>query len=116
MTHAIYAPAPLTERRIIDPIAFAFALLGAPILVAIAGFWLLLIPIAALGFGYIPYLVVGGPFFFWLLKRQEPTNRVLAGYSLLAMAIVLAATLGLHLLLPGNDWDAIAILFALFFG
>lgn len=48
-------------RYAIDPVAFALALVLAPIVVAVLGFWALLIPVAALVFGGPLYLVVGTP-------------------------------------------------------
>ena len=55
--------------------AYGLALIGAPVAVAILGFWFLLIPVFAVYFGGIPYLVLAGPA-FWLALRKLPPNPV----------------------------------------
>ena len=48
-------------RYLIDPVAFFIALFGAPLLVALLGFWAFFIPIFALVFGGPIYLLLATP-------------------------------------------------------
>ncbi|MGL4234649.1 hypothetical protein [Tabrizicola sp.] len=57
----------------LDPIAFAGALLLAPLLVAALFFWVLLVPVFAVPFGAVPYLVFGTPVLLWIVTRY-PLN------------------------------------------
>ena len=47
-------PRALGPRYIIDPVAFFVALIGGPLLFTLGTFWIMLIPVAALGFGGDP--------------------------------------------------------------
>lgn len=58
------------SRHPVDPVAFVFALIGAPLFVAILGFWALFIPVVAIYFGAIPYLAFGAPLFFLSLQKH----------------------------------------------
>lgn len=71
----------------LDPIAFFGALVLAPILIALNFFWLLLIPVFALFFGTIPYLVFGTPVLLWMVTRYPLRFRTYAVAGLLAQAI-----------------------------
>ena len=54
----------MTEYRDPDRLnlpAFLFALIFAPVVIAMIGFWIYLIPVFAVAMGYAPYLFVGGP-------------------------------------------------------
>ena len=58
-----------TENRpFIDPIAFAAALVLAPATVTTMSF-MLVIPLFALAFGALPYLIFGTPVFLWMVTR-----------------------------------------------
>ncbi|MEX0283243.1 MAG: hypothetical protein AB3N23_01385 [Paracoccaceae bacterium] len=64
-------------RRLLPPksarvVAYLLALIGAPVVVAVLGFWALLIPIFAVFFGGIPYLVLAGPVFWLALQNIKP--------------------------------------------
>ncbi len=62
-----------TEARpLLDPIAFAGALVLAPLMVAGLFFWVILIPVAAVILGGLPYLIFGGPVFLWMVTRYPP--------------------------------------------
>jgi hypothetical protein len=77
-----------TERLpILDPIAFAGALVLAPLLVAALFFWIILIPVAAVFFGGLPYLVFGGPVFLWMVTRYPPDFGTFAVGGLAAHAL-----------------------------
>jgi hypothetical protein len=61
-----------SDREILptlDPIAFAGALVLAPLVVALTFFWLLAIPIFAVFFGTVPYLIFGTPVLLWMVTR-----------------------------------------------
>jgi hypothetical protein len=61
---------------VLDPIAFAGALVLAPLLIAALFFWIFLIPVAALFFGTIPYLVFATPVLLWMVTRY-PVKKTL---------------------------------------
>ena len=79
---------------ILDPIAFFGAMALAPLLVAALFFWILLIPVAAVFFGGLPYLIFGGPVFLWMVTRYPPdfTTFALGG---LAAHVLFVLCLGL---------------------
>ncbi|MCY4335548.1 MAG: hypothetical protein OXC60_12875 [Litoreibacter sp.] len=86
---------PSRETRLIDPIAFVGALICAPLLIAAVFCWVLFIPVFAVGFGALPYLLFGTPVYFWLLSRGEErqTRFALAGFIVNAFgALVLTAS------------------------
>lgn len=72
---------------ILDPIAFVGALILAPLLVAALFFWIILIPVAAVFFGALPYLIFGGPVFLWMVTRYPPDFGTFAVGGLLAHAL-----------------------------
>ena len=77
-----------TEARpLLDPIAFAGALVLAPLAFAAMTFWVLFIPVAAIYFGAIPYLVFGGPVFLWMVTRYQPDFGTFAIGGLLAHSL-----------------------------
>lgn len=65
----------------LDPLAFVLALVLAPLLVALVFFWALLIPVFAVIFGGLPYLVFGTPVLLWLATRAplRPGRYALVG-------------------------------------
>lgn len=89
---------------ILDPIAFAVALILAPITVTALTCWLW-IPIFALFYGALPYLAFGGPVFMWMVTRF-PTRFVtfalggLLGHALFVGCFALWAAAN-----PGRDAD-----------
>jgi hypothetical protein len=56
----------------LDPVAFAAALVAAPLLVALICFWALLIPVFAVLFGGPVYLAFGTPVLLWMVTRVRP--------------------------------------------
>jgi len=72
------------NRYLIDPTAFFAALILAPLLVALLGFWIALIPVVAVILGGLPYLLVGGPLLANALRKNKPTFRVFSRVGLLA--------------------------------
>lgn len=87
----------------IDPTAFVCALVGAPLVVAFFGFWLLLIPVFALYFGAIPYLVFGTPALLWFLKRRRPNPYEVAILALLCNTVGLLILFALASLIKQID-------------
>jgi len=69
---SLLVPNAAPPRRIIDPVAFFVALFGAPLLFAACTFWALFIPVAAIAYGGIPYLVFGAPTLLWVLSKRDP--------------------------------------------
>ncbi|WP_299295267.1 hypothetical protein [uncultured Tateyamaria sp.] len=74
-------------RYAIDPVAFAGALIGAPVLVAVLGFWVFGIPVFALIFGGPAYLVFGTPILLIYLHRHPGTPNGAGQLALLAAII-----------------------------
>ena len=72
------------NRHRIDPAAFFAALILAPLLIALLGFWIVLIPVFAVVLGGLPYLIVGGPLLANGLRHNEPSFYAFAGIGLLA--------------------------------
>ncbi len=73
--HPNHALKPIERPRqsfIIDPFAFVLALLGAPCLIAILGFWAFFIPVLGVLFGGPLYLALGTPALLWFLPRYGP--------------------------------------------
>ncbi|MGC1494781.1 MAG: hypothetical protein WA790_03160 [Sulfitobacter sp.] len=102
-------------RYIIDPVAFFLALIGGPILFTFATFWILFIPVFALGMGAAPYLIVGTPVLLFYLSRH-PANpgdlATLALFSLSCMSICLS----IGAVIIGEKQALGGILFILLFG
>lgn len=72
---------------VIDPVAFFFSLVGAPLAVAAGGFWALGIPVFAVVFGGPFYLAIGVPVLLWYLGRKPPKPWNIAGLALVSYAI-----------------------------
>lgn len=83
-------PKPPGPRYAVDPVAFFKALFLAPLIVAGAGFWALFIPVGALFFGYVPYLVFGTPILLIYLHYRSGDP---ADIAMLAVACVGALAL-----------------------
>ena len=82
MTETIKITGP---RYALDPVAFAKALILAPLIVAAFGFWVFLIPVFAVVFGGPLYLIVGTPVLMIYLHYAQGDPR---GTSILAFATV----------------------------
>ena len=78
-----------TERlETLDPIAFVAALVIAPVLVALLGFWALLIPVFALVIGGPVYLAVGAPLLLVMVTRVPMQASVYACAGLIAQSVL----------------------------
>ncbi len=82
---------PYPPRYIIDPVAFFIALIGGPLLFTLVSFWMLFIPVFALGFGAPAYLIIGTPVLLWYLRGHDGAPEELAALGFIVMAIAAAA-------------------------
>lgn len=95
--------------NLIDPIAFTAALLLAPILVALAGFWILLIPVVGAVFGAPFYLSAGSLAF--AVGIMQGVDRAVGfaaiGFLAVLASVPLAAAFGLDdLLFRGLEFES----------
>lgn len=88
-----------TEIPPLDPVAFVAALIMAPLLVTMATFWVLYIPVVALVLGGPVYLIVGTPVLLTLAFKAPLTPAVCTKAALGSVAVLtaLAMTAGLIL-------------------
>ena len=88
--------------RPVDVLDLCLALVGGPVLVTAAFFWVYFIPVVALFLGGPVWLLVGSPVLFWYLRRFPPG---VVGIAILALVTVLAlaALLALASLALGNQ-------------
>lgn len=112
-------PLQSAQRRQIDPVAFFVALIGAPLMMTAATFWLL-IPVAALAFGGPVYLAVATPVLLWHLGRHEPKRERIMGLAALSilvlyfgMSALALVTLDRSLFKIANFYCGSGLLFAL---
>ncbi|QFT94232.1 hypothetical protein FIU86_15380 [Roseovarius sp. THAF9] len=90
------------ETYVVDPVAFFFALVGAPLAVAVGGFWALGIPVFAVVFGGPFYLAIGVPVLLWYLGRRPPEPWRIAGLALVSYGVP-AGIFMLYLLVTGGQ-------------
>ena len=110
----ITANTKLRETYVIDPVAFFFALVGAPLAVAAGGFWALGIPIFAVVYGGPFYLAIGVPVLLWYLGRRPPEPWRIAGLALVSYGVPAGLFL-LYLRVAGGQGAAQEfIIFAVF--
>ena len=76
--------------RPVDVLDLCLALVGGPVLVTAAFFWVYFIPVVALFLGGPVWLLVGSPVLFWYLRRFPPG---VVGIAILALVTVLAVVL-----------------------
>ncbi len=91
------------EVYVIDPVAFFLALFGAPLAVAVGGFWALGIPVFALVMGGPVYLALGTPVLLWHLGRHPPETGRIAGLALATHLAASAVALCCVAVLEGPD-------------
>jgi len=96
-SRAIYSPKivsglligkPRKPGYLIDPVAFFIALIAGPVLVTVATFWLLLIPVFALFMGGPIYLVVGTPLLLIYLRRNQASVHGIAYLAFMATLVL----------------------------
>lgn len=100
---ALYPIKPASPRYAIDPVAFFIALFGGPLVFTAATFWLLFIPVFALGFGAIPYLFLGTPILLFHLNRHPAQPGRLAGLALITLLALCIPLVALTLLSGEQD-------------
>lgn len=76
------------EAYAIDPVAFFFALIGAPLAVAAGGFWIMGIPVIAAVLGGPFYLAIGVPVLLWHLGRHPPRPWRIAELAFTSSAVM----------------------------
>ncbi len=86
------------SRYPVDMVAFVVALIGAPLVVAVLGFWAALVPVFAVPFGAIPYLLFGAPLFFLNLQRHGANSGNLISIGLYANGLIPIALIPIALL------------------
>ena len=106
-----------TQIHLIDPTAFFVALIGAPLLVGLLGFPLLIPPFAVL-FGGPIYLLAGGPVFCVALQKglKGAGKFAFLGFALMLGVLFLASALTLvapYFLL--KEWLPVYAIFGLIF-
>ncbi len=79
------SPEPKNTHKV-DVVSFVISLMLAPLVIALLGFWLALIPVFAVLFGGVPWLSFGAWFLWLSLKRHGP-GPMLIGAALLANLI-----------------------------
>ncbi|QBF33560.1 hypothetical protein [Thalassococcus sp. S3] len=99
--------------QVVDPIAFFLALVGAPLVVAVLGFWIMLIPVVGIVLGGPYYLILGTPILLAYLLLYEPKPWIAA---LLATVAVLLLLGGAHLLQARLPTDLLREPMYLYFG
>jgi len=113
-------PKPVPKPYLIDPLAFVVALVGAPLAVGLLGGPLLLIPVFAVVFGGLPYLILGTPTLLWAFTRWGPdvSMSVALGFAGVALPLLAMFLVSFFSAEPNPDLDgAIGMgLFGLFFG
>lgn len=90
-------------RYVIDPVAFFVALFGAPLWVALLGFWTFGIPVFAVAFGGPIYLVVGLPVLLIHLRRNPGNTDDIIELAFFTVLVLALAEGGLFALLQGRD-------------
>jgi hypothetical protein len=91
-----------TEIPPLDPVAFFAALIAAPLLFTALTFWVVLIPVAALFVGGLPYLILGTPVLLVMLLRGPCTTDRMANAAIVTTTILSAPMLLGGLFLGGE--------------
>jgi hypothetical protein len=102
-----------TEIPPLDPIAFVAALILAPLLFTLLTFWALLIPVGALLYGGIPYLVLGTPILLMMLLGGPCTVNRMANAAMITIAGLYVGLASIAIFQPHFLWGLWA-LFAVF--
>lgn len=98
----IFRPPPsplLWPARPVSMTAFFAALLLAPLIVAILGAPVFLIPVAALPFGLPVYLLLGAPVMFWMLCRGA---RRKSAFAIAAVLLNSTVAIALYIAVPDS--------------
>jgi len=113
--HSLLYPRVRISRYIVDPVAFALAMVGGPVLVTLVSFWMVGIPVAALILGGPLFLIVGVPVLLWHLVRHAPRVGRISLLALTSFA-VLPVFVGVAAGLTGQNQLFVWALWYGFFG
>jgi hypothetical protein len=102
-----------SKRHLVDPVAFALAMVGGPLSIGILGAPALLIPSIAALFGGPIYLMVGVPVMLFALRRGKLAP---GGWALLALTTHLTLFAPIFLLAWLDDGNVDGTSLFLFFG
>ena len=105
-------PSPRPVRYLIDPTAFAAAVIAAPLLITALTFWMWFVPVIALVLGGPVYLLCVVPVLMWDLPRQEPTFGRLALMGFLAAMVCAALMLAASVVIQDQGVLMLAGLYA----
>ncbi|MEM6587495.1 MAG: hypothetical protein AAF641_03535 [Pseudomonadota bacterium] len=100
-------------RYLIDPRAFIFALIGAPLIIGFLFFWLL-IPLVAVVMGGPFYLLTATPVMLWWLGRYQPHFGAAALLGFVSNLAVVGVIYLLHLTHPSLRYDNVAEMYFTF--
>ena len=114
--HSLLYPRVRATRYIVDPVAFALAMVGGPVLVTLLSFWLVGIPVAALILGGPLFLIVGIPVLLWHLAHHAPEISRISLLALISIVILFVVTATLAALFAEYEMISLAIWFGLFGG
>ncbi|MGV6838662.1 MAG: hypothetical protein ACWA40_00565 [Planktomarina sp.] len=114
MTALTIWPALPPIKHPVSPAPLAAAFLLAPFAVALAGFWALFIPVAAVVFGYIPYVIFGTLGLLIFAGRMEITAGNCAKLGLVSY-LIFAAGFAVWIFLDNPNAYRERGLFAFFF-
>jgi hypothetical protein len=112
----------MSEKTEIPPLhvaAFAVSMIAGPLLFTALTFWVALIPVYALAFGGIPYLVIGTPIALWMALYGPVTIERALKWSGLTILFFTAAGSLIAALTNSGEWvpAVLAIgVFSAFFG
>ncbi|WP_299368785.1 hypothetical protein [uncultured Tateyamaria sp.] len=95
-------------RYAIDPVAFVAALFGAPVLVALLGFWVLGLPVFALILGGPVYVILGTPLLLIHLHRHPGTANGTGQLAL--MTAIIGCALVASFLFAAGELDGLPVL------
>ncbi len=103
------------QRYLVDPVAFAVAMIGGPVLVGLVGLPTVILPAATL-FGGPLYLFPGIPVMLVAMARQRFTPRRWASLALKTHVTIFIPIALLEVWLsPGGNTASFYLLFGLFF-
>ncbi|MFK7754780.1 MAG: hypothetical protein AB8B51_19815 [Sedimentitalea sp.] len=109
-------PQPRPQRYLIDPVAFAVAIIAGPVLVTLFTFWLVFVPVFALVMGGPIYLIIGVPVLMWDLSRNPASAERISLMALLAIAILCVGTWAYGALINDDSLMSISIFYGIFGG
>lgn len=114
MTEIIEKREARAKRHLVDPVAFFVALVAAPIVVAGATFWVLLIPVIAVVMGGPIYLATATPLMLWWLGRRAPNTGEIAMLGFAANLVICGGIYLFELVENPRGPGSIAMMYLIF--